>query len=71
MKKKTNRIKDVRLQTYITSNMNAQIEDIAETMGLTKSDFIRYALSNAINAQSQTLEVLKVLAIEELNKIKE
>ena len=70
MKKKTKTIKDVRLQIYVTSNMDDQIEDIAEIMGLTKSDFIRYALSNAINAQSQTLKVLKELAIEELKKIK-
>lgn len=70
MKKKTKTIKDVRLQIYVTSSMDDQIEDIAEIMGLTKSDFIRYALSNAINAQNQTLQVLKELAIEELNKIK-
>ena len=69
MKKNNKTKKDVRLQVYVTSNMDDQIDDIAEIMGLTKLDFIRYALSNAINAQNQTLQVLRDIAIEELKKV--
>lgn len=68
MKKKTKTIKDVRLQVYVTSSMDDQIEDVAEIMGLTKSDFIRYALSNAINAQNQSLQILREIAQKELEK---
>lgn len=64
------KIKDVRLQIYVTSTMDDQIDDIANLMGLTKADFIRYALANAINAQNQTIEILRELAQKELGKTK-
>jgi len=62
------RFKDVRLQVYVSSKMDDQIDDMAEIMGLSKHEFIRYTLANAINAQNQTVEVLKELVQKELEK---
>lgn len=58
--------KDVRLQVFITSRMDDELEDISYTMGMTKQEFTRYAIGQAMAGYKGAMQILREKANEEL-----
>lgn len=55
----------VRLTLYITEEMDDQLDDIANIMNISKNEFIRFQLGNALLGVNKAVEVLRNKANEE------
>lgn len=58
--------KDIRLQIFVTEKMDDQIEDVAEIMGISKSDVVRYAVSLFCGSWNKSIELVKEFKEKEL-----
>lgn len=50
---------DVRIQLFVTSEMDDKLDSMAETMGLRKNELIRMAIANYIGTWHQGVQLAK------------
>lgn len=53
------KIERTRLQTYITVDFDKKLNDYAEKLGMTKNEFVKYALTTVMVSIDQTNDALK------------
>ena len=54
----------VRLTLFVTEEMDDQLDDIASIMNISKNEFIRFQLGNALLGVNKAVQVLKDKADE-------
>ncbi len=52
------KIERTRLQTYITVDFDNKLNDYATKLGMTKNEFVKYALTNVMVSIDQTQQAL-------------
>lgn len=50
--------KDVRLQVFVSAQMDDKITDIADVMGITKNEFVRYCIANGVLGFEQSYKLM-------------
>ena len=50
--------KDIRLQVFVSAQMDDKITDIADVMGITKNGFVRYCIANGVLGFEQTYKLM-------------
>lgn len=53
--------KDVRLQVFITNNMDDKLDDMASIMGLHKNEIVRVAIANYLYGYGQSVNLVREL----------
>lgn len=51
--------RDVRLQIFVTAEMDDKITDIADIMGMTKNEICRYAIGQLVLGYETGVSILK------------
>lgn len=59
MAEKSNKKYPVRITLFVTESMDDQLDDYAEIMQITKHEFIRYALGQALLGYSKSVDLLR------------
>lgn len=54
-----NEKRDVRLQVFVTQSMEEKLSNMAELMGLTKNELIRYAIAQVVGGWSVAMSQMK------------
>lgn len=57
--------RDVRLQIFVTSKVDDRLDEMAEIMGLTKNELVRYFISQGLMGYDAGVKVLR----EQANKL--
>ena len=58
--------KDVRYTVFVTSNMDNDISNMAELMGLSKMDYIRMCLAQSILGYKTGIEAIKTQYLKDI-----
>lgn len=56
---KSNPKKDVRLQVFVTEQMDDTLMDLAELMGMHKNDVVRVAIAQYVASWNQSVKMVK------------
>lgn len=49
----------VRIQLNVSEEMDDNLDDMAELMGITKTEYIRFIIGQSLMGQKQAVEVLR------------
>lgn len=49
----------VRIQLNVSEEMDDNLDDMAEMMGITKTEYIRFIIGQSLMGQKQAVEVLR------------
>lgn len=63
-------MKNMKIQTTITDEMNNKICSMAEYLGITKNDFVRLALVQYMMAVGQAQEAMNNVVLKEIENQK-
>ena len=55
--------KDIRLQVFVTSKMDDQLDDLCAIMGMHKNEIVRVAIANYISMWGQSANMVKDMII--------
>lgn len=58
--------KDVRLQVFVTEEMDDRLTDLADLMGMRKNELVRYAIGNLVMGYNLGVQEMKTRLDEEL-----
>ena len=53
------RSKETRLQIYVTEKMNDDITEMSELMGISKTEFVRMCVANAVYGYRRSVDIAK------------
>lgn len=58
----------VRIQLNVSEEMDDNLDDMAEMMGITKTEYIRFIIGQSLMGQKQAIDVLRDKLAEGDNK---
>ncbi|MBP3630971.1 MAG: hypothetical protein J6J23_05735 [Clostridia bacterium] len=61
-------VKEARLQINISYDLENKIKSTADTLGMSKNEFVKFAVQNYILAMAQTENAIKSVATEYARK---
>lgn len=59
--------KDVRLQVFVTDNMDDKLSELSEIMGMRKNEVVRCAIAMYLASWNQSIGILKEYADKQLD----
>ena len=65
MKKKK---RNVRLQIFVSADVDDKLDDLSEVMGMHKNEIIRVATANYLLGLSESVKIVKDIAEKEMQK---
>ena len=65
MKKKK---RNVRLQIFVSADVDDKLDDLSEVMGMHKNEIIRVAIANYLLGLSESVKIVKDIAEKEMQK---
>lgn len=65
MKKKK---RNVRLQIFVSDDVDDKLDDLSEVMGMHKNEIIRVAIANYLLGLSESVNIVREIAIKEIDK---
>lgn len=60
--------KDVRLQVFITEEMDDKLDDLSHLMGMHKNELVRYAIAQLILGYNLSIQEMKSRIDQEIEK---
>lgn len=64
MKKK----RDVRLQVFVSADVDDRLDELCEIMGLRKNELVRVAIANYLFGLSESVDIVKAIADKQMQE---
>ena len=63
--------RNVRLQVFVSPDVDDRLDDLCEIMGLHKNELVRVAIANYLFGLSQSVDITKSFVEKEIAKVKD
>jgi predicted DNA-binding protein len=60
--------RNVRLQIFVSSDVDDRLDDLSEIMGMHKNEIIRVAIANYLFGLSESVNIVRNIAEKEIRK---
>ena len=71
MSRSRSRSKMVRLQAFVTPEVDDRLDDLAEVMGMHKNEIVRVAIANYLFGMSESVNIVRDMAKKDMLKAEE
>jgi predicted transcriptional regulator len=71
MSRSRSRSKMVRLQAFVTPEVDDRLDDLAEVMGMHKNEIIRVAIANYLFGMQESVNIVRDMAEKDMFKAEE
>ena len=61
----------VRLQAFVTPEVDDRLDDLAEVMGMHKNEIVRVAIANYLFGMQESVKIVKGIAEKDMLKAEE